>query len=97
MVLLGIGTAASHPRRASNWSLLFALLGFVIYLNLLNLSQAWVASGRLGMAPALLGLHGSVFVLAWSLIRWRDQAGGVSGPREWLRRWRAAVTTRASA
>lgn len=97
MVLLGIGTAASHPRRASNWSLLFALLGFVIYLNLLNLSQAWVASGRLGVAPALLGLHGGVFLLAWALILWRGQTGGVGGPGEWLRRWRTALTARAAA
>ncbi|WP_089418166.1 LPS export ABC transporter permease LptF [Vitreoscilla filiformis] len=97
MVLLGIGTAASHPRRASNWSLLFALLGFVIYLNLLNLSQAWVASGRLGAAPALLGLHGGVFLLAWALIHWRGQTGGAGGPGAWLRRWRTALTGRATA
>lgn len=97
MVLLGIGTAASHPRRASNWSLLFALLGFVIYLNLLNLSQAWVASGRLGAASALLGLHGGVFVLAWALIHWRGQTGDAGGLGVWWRRWRTALTARAAA
>ena len=47
LLLLGIGLAATNPRRASNWNLLFALLAFVVYYNLINLSQAWVASGRL--------------------------------------------------
>ena len=74
LVLLGIGLSATNPRRASNWNLLFALLAFVVYLNLLNLSQAWVASGRVGLIPALLGLHGTAFALALALLWWRDHA-----------------------
>lgn len=74
LLLLGIGLAATHPRRASNWNLLFALLTFVIYYNLVNLSQSWVASGRVSMGLALLGLHGSVSALALALLWWRDHA-----------------------
>lgn len=74
LTLLGIGTSATNPRRASNWNLLFALLTFVVYYNLLNLSQAWVASGRLGMPAALISLHGGAFGLALLLIWWRDHA-----------------------
>jgi len=74
LLLLGIGLAASNPRRASNWNLLFALLGFVVYYNLINLSQAWVAAGRLGLGPALAALHGGAFVLALALLWWRDHA-----------------------
>ena len=74
LVLLGIGLAATNPRRASNWNLLFALLAFVVYLNLLNLSQAWVASGRVGLAVALVGLHGTAFTLALALLWWRDHS-----------------------
>jgi len=74
LVLLGIGLSATNPRRASNWNLLFALLAFVVYLNLLNLSQAWVASGRVGLALALVALHGTAFVLAVVLLWWRDHA-----------------------
>ena len=33
MLLLGIGLSATNPRRASNWNLLFALLGFVVVLQ----------------------------------------------------------------
>ncbi len=74
LLLLGIGLAATHPRRATNWNLLFALLTFLIYYNLVNLSQSWVASGRLSMGLALLGLHGSVSALALALLWWRDHA-----------------------
>jgi len=74
LLLLGIGLSASNPRRASNWNLLFALLAFVVYLNLINLSQAWVASSRFGLGAALLGLHGGAFALALALLWWRDHA-----------------------
>jgi lipopolysaccharide export system permease protein len=74
LLLLGIGLAATQPRRASNWNLLFALMGFVVYYNLINLSQAWIASGRMSMGAALLGLHGGVFVAALALLVWRDHA-----------------------
>ena len=78
MLLLGIGLAATNPRRASNWNLLLALLGFVVYYNFINLSQVWVASGRVGMGAALVGLHGSAFVLALMLLWWRDNASVLS-------------------
>jgi lipopolysaccharide export system permease protein len=74
LLLLGIGLAATNPRRASNWNLLFALLAFFVYYNLVNLSQAWVASERIGMGVALLALHGGAFALALGLIWWRDHA-----------------------
>ena len=74
LLLLAIGLAATNPRRASNWNLLFALLAFIVYYNLINLSQAWVSSGRVGMGAALIGLHGSAFVFALALLWWRDHS-----------------------
>jgi lipopolysaccharide export system permease protein len=87
-LLLGIGLAATNPRKASNWNLLFALLAFVVYFNLINLTQAWVANGRLGMGTALLLLHGTVFAASLALIWWREH-GTV---RSFLRRRPAAST-----
>ncbi len=72
LVLLAIGLSATNPRRASNWNLLFALLGFVVYYNLVNLSQAWVSGGRLAFGPAMAAVPGGAFVLAITLIWWRD-------------------------
>ncbi len=74
LVLLGVGLSATNPRRASNWNLLLALLGFVVYYNLINLSTAWVAGGKLGLGAALLLLHGGVLVLSLALLWWRDHA-----------------------
>jgi len=74
LLLLGIGLSATHPRRASNWNLLFALLTFLVYYNLINLSQTWVASERVGMGGVLLALHGSAALLALALLWWRDHA-----------------------
>jgi lipopolysaccharide export system permease protein len=72
MVLLGIGVAASNLRRASNWSLLFALLTFVVYYNLINLSQAWVANGRASLGNALLAVHGTALLAALLLLWSKD-------------------------
>lgn len=74
LMLMGISLSATNPRRASNWSLLFALLAFIIYYNLLNLSQAWVGNGKLNVTVALVGLHGGAFAVAMLLLWWRDHA-----------------------
>lgn len=80
MVLLGIGMSASNPRRANNWNLLFALLGFVVYFNLINLSQAWVSNGRTSLFNAMFAVHGGAFVIALSLMWLRDQGNRLCLP-----------------
>ncbi|WP_119156983.1 LPS export ABC transporter permease LptF [Caldimonas tepidiphila] len=72
LMVLGLGLAATNPRRGSSWNLILALLTFVVYFNLLNLSQAWVASERLGPLTALALVHGGMALLAWGLLWWRD-------------------------
>jgi len=79
LVLLGIGLSASNPRRASNWNLLFALLSFVVYYNVINLSQAWVAGGKVGMGTALAGAHGGAFALAAAILWWREHGNSRFG------------------
>lgn len=81
LLLLGIGLSASNPRRASNWNLLFALLAFVVYYNMINLTQAWVASGKASMGAALLGAHGSALLLALFLLWWREHRNSRFGRR----------------
>jgi lipopolysaccharide export system permease protein len=86
LLFLGISLSAANPRRASNWGLLFAALAFVIYYNLLNLSQAWVGNGRLNIVVALVGLHGAAFVLGLGLIWWREHATVIHPMKLLLRR-----------
>ena len=64
MLLLGIGMSASNPRHASNWNLLFALLGFFAYYNLINLI-AGLGRRPAGSASArrCSPRHGGAFVL----------------------------------
>ena len=84
LLLLAIGLSATNPRRAGNWNLLFALLAFVVYFNLINLSQAWVASGRAGLGTMLAAEHGGALLLALGLLWWRDHGasrGRLGAPR----------------
>jgi lipopolysaccharide export system permease protein len=86
LLFMGISLSAANPRRASNWGLLFAALAFVIYYNLLNLTQAWVGGGRLNVVVALAGLHGLAFVLGLGLIWWREHATVIHPMKLLLRR-----------
>ncbi len=86
LLFMGISLSASNPRRASNWGLLFAALAFVIYYNLLNLTQAWVGSGRVNIVVALVGLHGLAFGLGLGLIWWREHATVIHPLKLLLRR-----------
>src|SRR5436190_17257714 len=76
MLLLGIGMSASNPRHASNWNLLFALLGFFVYYNFITLSQAWIGAGRVSLGAALVVAHGGVFLLALAVLWWRENGMG---------------------
>lgn len=80
MVLLAIGLATVNPRRANNWNLMFALLTFIVYYNLISLSRAWVSNGKMGMGLALLLTHGCALLLALYLM-WRQDTS-----KRWLRR-----------
>ena len=72
LVLLGIGLSVSNPRHPSNWNLLFALLSFVVYYNVINLTKEWVGTGKISMGTALIGAHGGAFLIALALLWWRD-------------------------
>ena len=51
-----------------------SLLAFFTYYNLINLSQAWVAGGRMSMGVALVVLHGGTIGVALALLWWRDHS-----------------------
>lgn len=72
--LLGVGLASTNPRRPNNWTLLLALLVFVVYFNLINLSRSWVEQDKLSMGGALLTLHGAALLAALGLLIWRDES-----------------------
>jgi lipopolysaccharide export system permease protein len=63
-VIIGIAISSVNPRVGKSVNLVFALFAFVIYFNLVNLGQSWVAGGKLSLGTYLLALHGGVFALA---------------------------------
>jgi lipopolysaccharide export system permease protein len=91
LLLLGVVLSATSPRRGTSWNLMAALLAFIVYYNLLNLSQAWVGTGRLTPLAALVSIHGGTAVLALALLRWRER--GLAG---WLPRPRTSRAKNAS-
>ncbi len=62
-VVLAIAVSSVNPRAGRSGNLVFALFAFVVYFNLLNMGQSWIASGRAGFVPFLVGLHGGVLAL----------------------------------
>ncbi len=66
-VIIAITVSSVNPRATRSGNMLFALFAFVLYYNLLNIGQSWVASGRYPVVPFMLVLHGGVLLgaLAW--------------------------------
>ncbi|MEX8497286.1 LPS export ABC transporter permease LptF [Leptothrix ochracea] len=88
LALLGMALPAGNPRRNSSAALMLALLAFVVYLNLVNLLQAWTAAGRVSLIGGLIGLHGGSMLGIFALLWWRDR--GVAAPSLWPHRTKAA-------
>lgn len=60
-----------EPRRQTAGRLLLALLIYVLYINLLNLSQVWVSNGRLSPVIGLWWVHAVALLIALGLSRLR--------------------------
>ncbi len=82
LVVIAVTVSSANPRAGRSGNLVFALFAFVVYYNLLNLGQSWVANSRASLGGLLLALHGGVMVAGllwltsqhnnWSLRpRWR--------------------------
>jgi lipopolysaccharide export system permease protein len=66
---------------------MFALLAFVVYYNLINLTEAWIAGGKMSMGAALIIAHGGAFLIAVGTLWWREQGSSRIG-------WRRVVAVR---
>lgn len=83
LAVLAIPLSFVNPRAGRTNNLMFALLTYMIYSNLLSVSQAWVAQGKLGFEIGVWAVHvGMAFLLvilfhrrqnplAWGRLRWR--------------------------
>lgn len=71
LALLAVPLAFVNPRAGRTNNLIFAVLAFTIYLNLLGVSQAWVAKGFLIASTGMWAVHGFMVVLLLLLFGWR--------------------------
>ncbi len=63
LVVLALALAAVNPRAGRSSNMIFVLLTFVFYNNLIGMGQSWVAGGQLSFASVMLVLHGGVLGL----------------------------------
>ncbi len=73
LTLLAIPLSFVNPRAGRTNNLLFALLTFMIYSNLLSVSQAWVAQGRLPFEVGVWAVHVLMFIVLL-LLFWKRLA-----------------------
>ncbi|HZV53349.1 MAG TPA: LPS export ABC transporter permease LptF [Rhodocyclaceae bacterium] len=62
LALLAIPLSFVNPRAGRTNNLIFALLTFMIYSNLVSVSQAWVAQGKLPFEIGVWAVHVLMFV-----------------------------------
>lgn len=73
LALMAIPLSFVNPRAGRTNNLIFALLAFMIYSNLLSVSQAWVAQGRISFTLGVWALH-AVMLLVLVLLFWKRLA-----------------------
>jgi lipopolysaccharide export system permease protein len=72
LVVLAISLTRINPRSGRNLSLVFVVLIFIAYNNLINLGRSWIFSGQIGFTTLLVVLHGGVLLAALLWLAKRD-------------------------
>ena len=70
LALLAIPLSSLNPRVGRSVNLFVALLTYVVYNNLISVSQAWVAQERIGFATGVVSVH-AVFLAVVAALFWR--------------------------
>ena len=81
LLLAVFAVPASHmnPRAGRSMNVIFALLVYTVYSNLIGLSEAWINQQKLSVTASMLLTHGSMGVLViW--LYWRRLRGVAGGP-----------------
>ncbi len=77
LVLLALVLSATNPRAGRGYGLIFSLLAFIAYYNMLNAGFSWVSTGRFSLTQVMLGLHGGVLVATCLLLALRNSNGSL--------------------
>lgn len=82
LALLAIPMAAVNPRMGRSINLVIALLVYVVYNNLMTLTQAWVAQGRLPFSVGVWIVHACLALITGWMFLARSRL-----PRRSVWRW----------
>lgn len=88
VALLAIPLSSFNPRVGRSINLILALLVYVVYTNLVSLTQTWVGQGKIGFPVAVSAVH-LAFLAIVALLFWRRLTLGGMWSRLRLRRRRA--------
>ncbi|MEN9329538.1 MAG: export transporter permease LptF [Pseudomonadota bacterium] len=68
LIIMALAMARINPRGARGGHMLLALFTFIVYYNLINLGQNWIASGRASFGGLMLSLHGGALTISLGLL-----------------------------
>ncbi len=71
LALLAVAFARINPRLARSGQILLGLFTFIVYYNLINLGQSWIANQQSNWLTHMLTLHGSLTLGALLLLQVR--------------------------
>jgi len=92
-VVLAVALATVNPRGGRSGNLVFVVLTFLAYNNLVNLGQSWVYGGAISFEGLLLLLHGGILLLG---LFWLGKRNNNWTLRAALRKRTAGVGRRSS-
>jgi lipopolysaccharide export system permease protein len=77
MALFAVPLSFVNPRTGRSWNLIFAVLAYTLYNNLLSIFQAWTSSGRISPWIGLWPVHFAIvaalaFLLSRQMVSWRQ-------------------------
>lgn len=79
LALFAVPASHMNPRAGRSLNVIFALLVYTVYSNLIGLSETWIKQQKLSVLSSMLLVHGSMAVLvAW--LYWRRLRGITGGP-----------------
>lgn len=84
MMVLAVAMTSVNPRSGRSSNLILAIFVFLVYNNLITLSQNWVQAGSIGLPALLLSLHGGVLLLALAWLYKRHQNLSLPHWSSWL-------------
>lgn len=71
LALLAIPLSFVNPRAGRSLNIIMAILIYMIYSNLLGMTNVWVTREKVGVILGLWGVHAGMFLVLLALFYWR--------------------------